>query len=665
MAEVNIAGFDEPIRSSEIGGNVGPSRSNHRRKNIRAGAAVRFRPALTLAVFAATTLVAADDIKLNVTYVCSGEHLYVENCNIRDVSDTSTCMVAHPDKPQHNGFMVYTYETRGKLKSLLPTCQQPTAKEIAAEEAFKKKQKEIYDAAVAKANPSANAPPPNQQPNGGGGQNQGAAGIAPPKNAEERALRRCVSSGRLPASCTGNSLLGAFSQMVSQVLPSAAKEAAAGPVMAGVFEGAGKWRLDFVDGGVLVNCSFLSPNEETYTIDLKSNHPAIIINTTPKPLMLALHADGTMTGPPGPVTIDGVIASGYVAGDTDAKYVDQYGNKYDAARNKLSNSNQGYSTFSHRRATCPALNLSSKGAGVGIQTMQTDLLKTAFGGDKGPPTPPGIRMQGIYAASTGFSAEFYPESVILGCGPDSARAYPYTVIAEGARASIKVDAPDRPLTLTFRPDGSLDAGSGPYLVHGRIVTGQNDDGDFTFAPMEQTCNLAVLAPSKEIPSSGGVAATMTAGGGSPNGGGTLSTPAAPLGNATLSIVSRLPAQPGTPNALAGRPLVLLRHSYAMALANGGAAIPQGMSPFKFVANTCTSRTPECQRLMDAVKVDAVSAVRADGNGSGVFPGVPPGTYYLMISARYNNQPLSWSQAVELKAGANSLALDQNNAQPIN
>ena len=57
--------------------------------------------------------------------------------------------------------------------------------------------------------------------------------------------------------------------------------------------------------------------------------------------------------------------------------------------------------------------------------------------------------------------------------------------------------------LAFRPDGSLDAGSGPYQVHGRIVTGQNDNGDFTFVPMETTCNLAVLTPSKDIPSSGG------------------------------------------------------------------------------------------------------------------------------------------------------------------
>ena len=102
-------------------------------------------------------------------------------------------------------------------------------------------------------------------------------------------------------------------------------------------------------------------------------------------------------------------------------------------------SGSGHTTFAHKTATCPAQNLSSKGAGVGVQTMQTDLLKTMFGGDKGPPTPPGIRMRGIYAASTGFSVQFFPESVVLGCGPDAARAYPYTVVADGTKAVIHVE----------------------------------------------------------------------------------------------------------------------------------------------------------------------------------------------------------------------------------
>ena len=88
---------------------------------------------------------------------------------------------------------------------------------------------------------------------------------------------------------------------------------------------------------------------------------------------------------------------------------------------------------------------------------------------------------------------------MVGCGPDSARDYPYTVSADGTRAGIKIDAPDHALTLAFAPNGSLDPGSGTYQVHGRIVVGQNGDGDFTFAPLEQTCKLGLLAPSKEIP----------------------------------------------------------------------------------------------------------------------------------------------------------------------
>ena len=99
--------------------------------------------------------------------------------------------------------------TRGALKKLFPTCTQPSAKQLAAAQAFQKKQQDIYDANVAKANQQMQRPaqpsPANLRRN---------RPITPPKNAEEREMRRCVSSGRLPATCTGNSLLGAFGQMV-------------------------------------------------------------------------------------------------------------------------------------------------------------------------------------------------------------------------------------------------------------------------------------------------------------------------------------------------------------------------------------------------------------------------------------------------------------------
>jgi hypothetical protein len=633
---------------------MGPSHSNFRTN-------IRIPLTLGIAMLAGVSAI-AQDIKQNVTYICNGERMYVESCNMRDLSDNTSCMVGHPDRPMRNGIMAYTNETRGNLKKLLPTCTQPTPEELAKAAAVQKKRQEINDANAAKANPQ-----PATQPKPAVSQAQAVARVTPPKNAEERAMRRCVSSGRLPATCTGNSLLGAFGQMVGQVLPSVAKEPTPGPELAGVFEGAGKWRLDFIDQGVLVNCSILSPDQHSYTIDFKNNLAILTIDTTPKHLVLTVKADGTIAGP-GPVTIDGVVATGY-----DSGYRDQTGKAissseaatsptpvYDSAGNRVSrtSSHPGHATFSHRQATCPALNLSTKGASVGVQTMQTDLLKSLFNdGDKGPPTPPGIRMHGIFAASTGFSAQFFPESVILGCGPDSARAYPYTVVADGAKMGIKVDAPDHPLNLAFGPNNTLDAGTGAYLVHGRIVVGSNDNGDFTFAPMEQTCNLGVLAPSKTIPLTGGSATAAPA-----NGTAGLSTPEAPLGNATLSVTSGFS---GAPNPLAGRPYVLLRDSYADVLAKGGVAVPAGTSAYKYAGTACGTRAPDCQKISEAVKANAASAVRADANGAGTFPGVPPGTYYLMISARYNNQSLIWGQAVQLKAGPNSIKLDQSNATPMN
>jgi hypothetical protein len=293
--------------------------------------------------------------------------------------------------------------------------------------------------------------------------------------------------------------------------------------------------------------------------------------------------------------------------------------------------------------------------------MQTDMLKTMFGGDKGAPTPPGIRMHGIFAAPTGFSAQFFPESVVLGCGPDAARAYPYSVAAEGSNAVISINAPDHPLKLVLRVDGSLDPGSADaYQVHGRFIAGQNDNGDYNFGPMERSCNLAMMTASKEIPADGGsAAAARTA-----TDPATLSTPKNVLGNATLSIASGFPAQPGAPNPLASHPYTLLRDSIPNIVTKAGVAIPAGSTAYKVLGNACGMRTPDCQKIMDGLRANAVSAVRSDANGAGTFPAIPAGTYYLMISTRYNNQALMWDHPVQLKPGANSLTLSAQNATPV-
>lgn len=653
----------------------------------------------TVLLLFSAAIASAQDLQLHVTYVCSGEKIFIDSCNIRDLSDTATCSVAHPEKILANGLMSYTNATRGALKKLLPTCKQPSADEVARTKAFQKK----VDTAQAAKEKAA-----NDENDAIEARARAVITGKKPQTPEERAMARCISSGRLPASCTGNALLGAFSQMLTSVLPADSSEAAspanlAGPKMAGVFQGAGNWRIDFLDQGVLVNCSVLAPDQHFYKLDFKTGHPTITIDTKPKPLVLTLRSDGTIVGP-GPFVLDGVIASGSSGGGSTPGHtettmtaqqhtvsLDPHVSDQNLSLHPetLSNTETTYSTtstyvpgtstpshanFSPKRVTCPALNLSSKGASVGMETMQTDLLKTMFGGDKGPPTPPGLRMYGIYAAPTGFSVQFFPESVILGCGADAARAYPYKVLAEGTNAVIQINAPDHPLTLSFKPDGSLDPnGNGPYQVHGRIITGQDSNDNMTFAPMEQTCNLAMLTPSKTIPSAGGNAATITASSSPATAAATsavnpaglkTATPGAPTGNAILSLTSGFPVQPGVANPLAGHSYILLRDPLAVILTKSGIPVPAGSTPIKVMGATCSAKTPDCQKLVAGINADSASLTRADANGKADMPGVPPGAYFLMISTRLNNQTLYWGFQVNLKAGPNLLTLDQRNAVTI-
>ncbi len=643
----------------------------------------------------------AQDLQLHVTYVCNGERLFIENCNMRDLSDTANCFVGHPDTVLSNGLMKYTNETRGSLKKLLPTCKQPSAEELARTKAFDKKVADKQEALRKEAEAKMDTPPP--APGGAGGGSFG--GPVKPQTAEQKKLNRCITAGRLPASCTGNSLLGAFSDMVAQVLPSVAKEPPPGVNMAGVFQGAGNWRLDFIDGGVLVNCAFLSPNQENYNVEIKNGRTVIIVDTRPKPLVLTLTAEGNIVGP-GPLVIDGVVATGTSGGNDPNSYSGGYhdangtlisngnaatgaGPIYDSGGNRVYGAiNAGggsYTTFSPRTATCPALNLSTKGARVGVQTMQTDLLKTMFGGDKGAPTPAGLRMHGNYAAATGFAVEFYPESVIVACG-EPARAYPYQIVANGGQATVKVEDSAHPLLLNMRPDGTLDPGAGTYLVHGRRITGQNGDGDFTFAPLEANCNLGVLAPgaTERAPA---VAPAMTTasnapvagnGAGAPNGtgpasgagGGAVRPAAMPAGavvpgNAVLSVTSGMAAaQTGGPNPLAGRAFVLLRDSFDNVLTKGGFPVPTGVVPYRAMLMACAQRAPDCQTASNAINAATAAGVRADGTGKATLPGVAPGTYYLMGSTFTGGQILLWDVKVELRGGANTIVLNPGNATPV-
>ena len=225
-------------------------------------------------------------------------------------------------------------------------------------------------------------------------------------------------------------------------------------MLAGVFQGAGGWRLDFIDGGVLVNCSVLAPNQQFYTIDFQDRpRRPHRYDTTPKPLVLTMRGNESIVGPAGPVTIDGVINTGMSSGRrsrpqrTQRLHPDKNGNlpyqfagiiKLRDLPGRFAPLRPGKPPELPAQAAlrlpnaspAPLSTLTSKGASTGIQTMQTDLLKSMFsdGRQRGAPPPPVHPHAGHLRCCPrpASASEFFPESVILGCGPDSARAYPYT-----------------------------------------------------------------------------------------------------------------------------------------------------------------------------------------------------------------------------------------------
>jgi hypothetical protein len=575
--------------------------------------------------FAATAF--AQDLQTHVTYVCNGERIVIDSCNIRDLSDTSRCMVGHPDTILPNGLMKYTSETRGDLKKLLPTCKQPSAEKVKRTQAFQKKVQEQQAAAQRNAEQQMNTPPPGQPV-----QTSGAP--QPSHDPETRKMNRCISAGRPPSTCLGNTMeehfFGQANSLLSSMAPDVVGKETTGPQMAGAFEGKGDWRLEFVEASVLMTCAGLHPEQHTYSIALTNNRAVITIPSTPKPVVLTISPEGLLTAP-GPIVVDGSLSAGSrqetnYDGTTTTKYL--------------------YHSVTRTRAQ-PSL--TSKGvAPTTVSQAQSVLTGMLSDGEKGPPAPAGLRMFGTYAVSTGFSVEFHPESAILGCGPDVARAYPYVVQADGTQVAVKVAAPNHPLTLALKPNNTLDPGSGVYFVEGRRITGKNSNDDFTFAPLNATCNLAVLSPG-EVPT----VAVATG------------TSAVPAGDAVLTILSGLPAPPGTPNALASHPYILLREDVATIIRKSGVAIPPGMSPEKVMGTACANRTPDCQTIQNALKAEKAGITISDGTGKGIFPGVPAGSYYLMIATRYNNQGLRWGFKVDLKSGPNSITLDQSNGVPVN
>lgn len=504
--------------------------------------------------------------------------------------------------------------------------------------------------------------------------------------------------------------MGWFNNAISMAAPELAKPLPPGPELAGAYSSTTSWRMEFDDGFAGVQCGRLVLEQHPYSVVFTGGHAVLTIETGPKPLVLAMRSDGELVGS-GPMRIDGHVVAGssggsstpghweshdsttyqtltpmeaqQYAGDSNLKQDGQY---YTLNKTTTSSSYVPGTTtaptvnYAPLTESCPQPILSSKNAGTTREGMAKNMLTALFSdGDTGPPVPTGLRMRGLYSAQSGFNVEFFPESAIIACG-DAARAYPYTVQPGTSPPGVRIDAQDKALVLGIKPNGELDPGSGEYLVHGRRIIGQDENGDFTFAPLELTCNLGTLVPGAAPAAAPAPSATVNTASARPSGAGAPSAPTAPatsnatapptggagVANAVLSIASTMPAaQAGAPNPLAGHTMVLLREPLEAVLAKGGFQVPAGVPTFKAVLNACGAHSPDCQKAVAAINAGTATGIKLDPTGKATMQAVAPGTYYVMGSGGLNGHILLWDVKVELKAGTNSISLDPQNATPQN
>ncbi len=652
---------------------------------------VRFTILSVAALIGFSSLVYADDIQTHVTYVCNGEHLFIENCNIRDLSDNSNCMVAHPDKMRPNGFPTYTYETRGTLKKLLPTCQQPSAKSIARVQAAQKKADDAYNAAVNPPKPP--TPPANIVQNApqSSSSNLSLSGVSGNSLTEAR----CVVSGRDAKLCgeneLGNWFEGAIANgvnMANAMVPGSAdtlkratNKLPPGLEISGRYVGAGNWVLQFDDRSAMTSCGTLAPQQRFYTIETVNGQFAIKLEMTPKPLVLSLRPDGTLANA-GPIVVNGVVVAGSSGGSsTPGKMVTSTATTTEhitplEAQTHAGDSNLHYNggayydldhtttttTYQPGTYTAPTINYAPKTETCTQAVLkssgktQVDAMKgiaeNMLLGSQTPAAPAGLRMHGAYIASTGLSVEFFPESAILECGA-AIRAYPYSVQAPGGQPAVRVDAP-KPLVMAIKSDNTLDPGSGSYAVQGNRIVGKTQDGDFAAAPANETCSLAVLKPGTIT------AANMTS---ANNSSSMAPQPGAPAGNGVLSLAA-FPSQTGAGNPLAGHLVFLLKDSMNNLLMKQGMQPPAGKNAVQAWDAACVQKAPLCQQMVAGMKPYVERMAKADDSGKATFSNLPDGSYYLFTTSHNANPPLAWDLRVEVKSGTNSVVLDQKNAGPL-
>ena len=355
------------------------------------------------------------------------------------------------------------------------------------------------------------------------------AQVQPGSKAE---LRRCIASGRSQRICFSEVMGNGFDQMtgISTKLSSTP-----GLRMTGDYSAATGFRLIFTPDKAVMTCRGASA-PRPYVVAMTDTQAIIKIQHEPKPVVLLLRLDGKLEGS-GPIRFSGQVPAGSrteqtmgtttTTTSTQRELTPLEAQNYPDAKqngqvftNTESASEMVYGPTGSRTVTQYATKTVECNLGPMTPTGPTPLppdvespfglLTTIFSGtsvlmqggtvnqatnkmleiDKA--AAPGLRLSGRYAGQGGFSITFHPESATLTCG-DAEHALEYSMQQTGSQILLKIHDAANPLTLQYKPNGSLFADS-PIQVNGRVIVGTTDDpkNPFVFAPKIAKCQVGAL-----------------------------------------------------------------------------------------------------------------------------------------------------------------------------
>ena len=521
-------------------------------------------------------------------------------------------------------------------------------------------------------------------------------------------MNRCVASGRTMRRCFTEVMSNGFSPFTLGINLNEPIPIPDGLRMTGDYASANGFRLIFEPEAVTMVCRGV-PSPHLYNVELTDTQALIKIQNEAKSVVFSLLPDGKLSGS-GPIRVTGQVPAGSHTAQTTGMSTQkttrsreltpleaqQYPN---ATQNGQTYTIQEDSTqlvygptgsrtvidYVSKTVDCnlglmspiggspmPVVNQINNNPIAYLTTIFSgaavlmkggngkDALKEMLNPEAEKAVAPGLRMHGRYAGPSGFSLTFHPESVTLGCG-DSERALEYSVQRTGNKTVLVAKENGKPTSFQLMPDGTV-IGEGAVQVNGRVITGTTEDinNPFTFAPHVARCEVGRLVGGGSAPGMPMVTNTTS---------NSTSTPPAsagpdvvPSGVTSLTIS----AGPNVSSLLAGKPLVVLRESLENVLANAGVSSQGRSSRVSAWAHACDSSRsdPVCQAGINQFRNYLVATTKLDGNGSASFTNIPrTGTFYLVVDTSRAHH-LMWNLKVELKAGHNSIQLDESNTTPI-